>query len=172
MRHHLDKLRFLHLILNLLLLLALLLRVTRTLPVHDSLLMVQLLRRSPHIIDDNIITEVRNSRNNTVSRKLSVLRLGVLDKLVLAIVADTARITPVRLLVGMPAFVVISVADCSESLGTVLTLVRLFTSMNSHMNQKIAPFVELFVAVGTLVIRHAMRICWSVQAGFALATSL
>lgn len=96
----------------------------------------------------------------------------MLYKLVLAIVPNTARITPVRLLVGVSPLVVISVADCCESLGAVLALVGLFSSVDSHMDQKVAPLVELFVAVGTLVVWYAMRICKSLQAGFPLATSL
>lgn len=96
----------------------------------------------------------------------------MLYELVLPIVPHTTRITPVRLLVGVSSLVVISVPNCRESLGAVLALVWLFPSVDSHMHQKVAPLVELFVAVGTLVVWHTVRICLWLQAGFALAASL
>lgn len=73
-------------------------------------------------------------RYYAVGHELDVFGLGVLDKLILSIVAYTTSVTVVWLLISVAAFVIISISNCSEALDTVLTLIRFFTSVDSDMH--------------------------------------
>jgi hypothetical protein len=46
----------------------------------------------------------------------------------------------------VPAIVVVAVADRGEALVAVVTLVRLFASVNPHVHKQVASFVEGFFA--------------------------
>ena len=110
-------------------------RVTRTLPVRDALNIFQLERVTCHnAATADVMLTIRHPRNDTIRLKLDVFWLRMLHQLVLAVVAHTTGITSVRLLIGVAPFMVIPVANRCEPLCTVLTLVRLLASMNTHMD--------------------------------------
>ena len=80
------------------------------------------------------------------------------NQLVLPIVANTACITPVGLLVSVSSLMIIAITDRCESLCAVLALIRLLPSVDSDVHQKVPPLVELFIAVAALVVWYTLRI--------------
>jgi hypothetical protein len=74
--------------------------------------------------------------------------IAVLYQLVLAVIPDTTSTTLVRLLVGVSALMVVTIADGGEALNAVLTFVRLLSSVSAHMNKQIATLVKGLKTVG------------------------
>jgi hypothetical protein len=66
----------------------------------------------------------------------------MLYKLVFSVVANLAHKTFVRLLTCVSSLVIISISDCSKFLRTVLAAIRLFPSVDPHVNNKIASLIE------------------------------
>jgi len=77
-------------------------------------------------------------------------------QLILSIVADTTYFTLVRFLICVASLVIVPVPNCSESFNTVLTFVRFFAGVYSHVDKKIASFVEQFLAEAALKINNRL----------------
>lgn len=75
-----------------------------------------------------------------------VFGLAVLYQLVLPVVSDVTLGALVGLLVDVPSVVVISVANCRESLVALATLVGFFAGVYTHVHEEVAAFVERLVA--------------------------
>jgi len=94
-----------------------------------------------------------------------VLGAAVLDELVLAVVADSAGIALVWLLVVVPALVVIAVANGRETAVALLevALVGLLPGVDANVNQQVAPLVEGLLADFAFVMVIA-KICAELHA--------
>jgi hypothetical protein len=78
-----------------------------------------------------------------------MLHLDMIYELILSIISILAmisEITKIRLFLSMSSPMIISISYCSERFITIVTLVWLFSCMNSLMNLKISAFVENFFA--------------------------
>ena len=72
--------------------------------------------------------------------------LNMLDELILAIVADIAHVALVRFVVGVAPLVIILVTNRRECPWTVRALVGLLASVDSHVDEQVAAFVEVLLA--------------------------
>ena len=86
------------------------------------------------------------------SLELIMLWFCMFDKLILTVITYTACIATVRLLICVSTLVIISITNSSESLTTVLTLVRLFTCVDADMNKQIASLIELLMTMCALIV--------------------
>lgn len=96
----------------------------------------------------------------------------MLDKLVLAVVANSTSIALVGLLIRVAAFMIIAVANCREPLRTVFALVGLFAGVDSNMHQKITPLIELLAAVTAFELLDALPIMLWFNQRAALSSTL
>ena len=81
-----------------------------------------------------------------------MLVAGMLYKLVLAIVSNSASVTHIGLLIGVSSFMVVSISNRREPFSAMFALVGLFTSMNTHVHKQVPSLVELFLTIATLEI--------------------
>ena len=102
----------------------------------------------------NFIFILNSCRLNFIEIKLIknevfMLHLDMIYELILSIISILAmisEITKIRLFLSMSSPMIISISYCSERFITIVTLVWLFSCMNSLMNLKISAFVENFFA--------------------------
>ena len=87
------------------------------------------------------------------SLELIVFWFRMLDKLIFPVITHTTCVTPIRLLVSVSTFMIITVANGSESFTTVFAFVRLFTCMDTDMNKQITSLIELFMTMCAFIIR-------------------
>jgi hypothetical protein len=101
-----------------------------------------------------VIIEVRllESSFDKAGRSASVLLVDVPDQLVLPVISYIAFVAWVRFLLDVSSLVIVAISNCGKPSKAELALVRLFTSMNSHVDLEVATFVKDLATADALTL--------------------